>query len=175
LADLDSLRLELAGAEMPAAEQVTQRLKDRLAEWRRAGPLPPDQAGVLSQRLQAACDAIEAAWPDGFPAGELDAESNVAQREKLCGRLERLAASVAAGADEPGDLAASLRLALAARTIGGAAAPPGEQMRRDAMDAADRLRSKWERLGPVIGARARILAERLAKADAELAELCGRR
>jgi hypothetical protein len=27
----------------------------------------------------------------------------------------------------------------------------------------------------VIGARARILAERLAKADAELAELCGRR
>jgi hypothetical protein len=124
--------------------------------------------------LQAACEAIEAAYPGGFPDGELDADSNVAQREKLCTRLERLAASVAAAVDEPGDLAESLRLALAARTIGGAAAPPGEQRRQDAMAAADRLRDKWQRLGPVIGARARTLAERFAKADAELAALCSR-
>jgi hypothetical protein len=172
LADLDSLRLELAGAEAPP-EQVTQRLRDRLADWRRAGPLPADRASEFGQRLQAACDAIEAACPGGFAEGELDAESNVAQREKLCTRLERLAASAAA-VDQPSDLAERLRLALAARTIGGAAAPPEEQERQDAMAAADRLREKWQRLGPVIGARARALAERFAKADAELAELCGR-
>jgi hypothetical protein len=46
-------------------------------------------------------------------------------------------------------------------------------MRRDAQEAADRLRDKWQRLGPVIGPRARALAQRFAQVDAEVTDLCG--
>lgn len=175
LADLESLRLALAAPEAPTPEQVTERLKDRLAEWGRVGPMPPDRAGALTQRLQAGCDAIEAAYPNGLPDGELDAESNVPQREKLCVRLDRLAKSLATGLVEPSpsDLAERLKLALAANTIGGPATPPRQQIVREAVEAAERLREKWQRLGPVIGNRARALARRFEKADAELTDLRG--
>ena len=170
LADLESLRLALAGPDAPTPEEVTERVKDRLAEWGRIGPLPPHRARALSQRLQVGCDTIEAACASGLSAGAFDAESNVPQREKLCVRLERLVASLAAGAGEPSpsDLAERLKLALAARTIGGPATPPRQQMLRDAADAAERLREKWQRLGPVIGSRARALALRFETANAEL-------
>jgi hypothetical protein len=175
LADLESLRLALAAPEVLTPEQVTQRLKDRLAEWGRIGPIPPDRAQALNQRLQAGCDAIEAAYPSGLPDGEFDAESNVPQRAKLCVRLERLATSMATSVGEPSpsDLAERLKLALAATTIGGQATPPRQQMRRDALEAAERLREKWKRLGLIIGNRARALALRFEKADAEFTDLRG--
>jgi len=175
LADLESLRLALAGPEAPTPEQITQRLKDRLAEWGRIGPMPPDRARALAQRLQAGCDAIEAACPNGLPDGAFDAESNVPQREKLCVRLERLAASLATSVAEPSrsDLGERLKLALAAKTIGGPATPPRQQLLRDAVEAAERLREKWQRLGPIIGNRARALALRFEKADAEFTDLRG--
>jgi hypothetical protein len=170
LADLESLRVSMAGADAPSAEYVTQRLKDRLAEWRRIGPLAPDRARVLHQRLQASCDAIEAAYADGLPEDEFAAESNVEQREKLCLRLERLVASLTNTSEEPSprDLAERLKLALAANTIGGAAATPRERVLRDAVDTAERLREKWRRLGLVIGSRARLLARRFDQANADL-------
>lgn len=169
LSDLDALRLALAEPEQEAA-QIVERFKDRLAEWARNGPLPAERGDVLRQRLQAACDAIEASHPGGFPDGTFDAESNVSQREKLCVRLERLAETMAADVDQPSDVAERLKLALAARTIGGPALSLGERARQDAQEAAARLRDKWQRLGPIIGARARDLAERFAIADARL---CG--
>ncbi|MFI5365750.1 MAG: DUF349 domain-containing protein [Candidatus Binatia bacterium] len=173
VADLESLGLALAGPEAPTPEQVTQRLKDRLAEWDRIGPIPPDRARAFNQRLQAGCDVIGAACPNGLPDGAFDAESNVPQREKLCVRLERLATSLATSVDEPSprDLAERLKLALAAKTIGGPATPPHQQMLRDAVEAAERLREKWQRLGLVIGTRARALARRFEKADAKFTDL----
>jgi hypothetical protein len=131
-------------------------------------------ASALRQRLQATCDAIEAACPSGLPDGALDAESNVPQREKLCSRLERLATSLTASTNEPApsDLAARLKLALAANTIGGAATTRREQALREAAETAARLREKWRRLGPVIGSRARALALRFDQAAADLDALC---
>jgi hypothetical protein len=170
VADLESLVSALADPQAPTAEQIMQRLKDRLAEWGRISSIPPQHARVLAQRVQAACDAIEATYPNGIPEGELDVEGNVRLREKICVRLERLAESLAADASEPSpnDLAERLKLALAARTIGGQATPPREQMRRDALDTAERLKEKWQRLGPIIGKRARTLAQRFEKAAAGL-------
>ena len=170
VADLESLPVSIAGADAPTAEHVAQRLTERLAEWRRLGPIPPVRARALHQRLQASCDAIEAAYPDGLPEDDLAAESNVQQREKLCIRLERLVTSLTTSTDEPSpsDLAERLKLALAANTIGGTAATQHEQALREAADAADRLREKWERLGLVIGNRARALVRRFDKASADL-------
>jgi hypothetical protein len=168
--DLESLAAALVGSEALAAEQIVPRLKERLSEWTRLGTFPPQHEGALTQRLQAACDAIEAAFPDGVPDAELDVESSLRLREKLCVRLERLTTSLAADTAEPSpsDLAERLKLALAARTIGGEATTPREQMRREALDTAERLKQKWQRLGPVIGSRARALALRFERAAAEL-------
>jgi hypothetical protein len=170
LADLEALRESIANADAPTPEDTTQRLEDSLAAWGRLGEMPPDRASALRQRLQATCDAIEAACPSGLPDGALDAESNVPQREKLCSRLERLAASLTASTEEPApsDLAARLKLALAANTIGGAATTRREQALREAAETAARLREKWRRLGPVIGSRARALALRFERAAADL-------
>jgi hypothetical protein len=130
----------------------------------------PAHAGALTQRLQSACDTIEAAYTDQTFADELDVEANVRQREKLCARLESLALSLAVDAAEPSpnDLAERLKLALAARTIGGRATTPREQMRREALDTAERLKQKWQRLGLVIGPRSRALAVRFEKTAARL-------
>jgi len=168
LGHLDALRAAITGADAPSPDDVTQRLRDHLGEWNRLGVVPPDHARRLQLRLQASCDAIEAACPDGLTADALAAESNAPQREKLCTRLERLVDSLAAGDDEPppGNLAERLKLALAANTIGGPAATQHEQARREALENADRLREKWQRLGPIIGQRARVLARRFETAVA---------
>ncbi len=177
LAGLEALRGAIAGADAPTPEHVTQRLKGCLAAWRCVGPIPPDRTSALRQRLQAGCDAIEAVYPGELPDGEFAGETNVQQREKLCLRLERLVTSLTTSIDEPSasDLAARLQLALAANTIGGPATTRRELALRDAAETAARLREKWQRLGPVIGARARALVLRFDTAAAALDALCGAR
>lgn len=166
--DLESLAAALAGAEAPPAEEVAPRLQERLAEWSRAS-VPPAHAAALTQRLQTACDAIEAACPAEAVQQVLDVDSIIQQREKICSRLERLATSIAETAEPAAnELAERLKLALAARTIGGKALTEREQARREALDTAEKLRQKWQRLGPIVGRRTRALAERFAKASAAL-------
>lgn len=169
LAGLDGLLASLATPDAPAPERVATEIKERLAAWARLGTLPGARAKEFNARLQDVCSAIERACPDGLRGDEIDAEAACKQREKLCVRLERLAESVAAGANEPpaSDLAERLKLALAANTIGGPANPPREQARLDAIEEAERLRAKWARLGPVVGERARTLAERFDRARAQ--------
>lgn len=169
LADLESLRVSIAAPDAPTPDHVTQQLNDDLAEWRRLGSIPPDKAKALNQRLQAACDALEAACPDGLHDEALGAETNIKQREKLCVRFEQLVASLAASADEASasDLAERLQLALAAHTIGGSAMPSREQALRAVLETVEGLKAKWQRLGPVVGARARALVLRFEKSSAD--------
>lgn len=165
LAALEALLASLADPDPPAPERVASEVGERLAAWGRLGPLPAAKARELNARLQEVCNAIEHACPDGLRGGELDAEAACKQREKLCARLERLTESLAvAGEPEPANLAERLKLALAANTIGGPATPPRERARREAEEEAERLQAKWARLGPVVGEKARALAERFDRA-----------
>jgi hypothetical protein len=174
LTDLDTLRASLAGAEPPTADVATQRLKEALEAWGRVGPLPSARVAGLRRRLQAACDSGEAACPQGLLEAELAAQTALVQREKLCTRLERMAASLAAEKDEAPqtDLGERLKLALAANTIGGAAATPREKALREARETAERLRARWQRMGPIIGDRGRTLAQRFDKALADVETRC---
>ena len=177
LADLDSLRVSTGTPDAPPPERIAQQLSDALSEWSRVGSIPPEKAKRLNERLQAVCDAIEAACPDALRGHALDSEASVKPRQKLCVRLERLVTSLAANAAAPAasDLAERLKLALAANTIGGAATPPLDQAMHAAVEEAERLRAKWERLGPVVGDRARACAARFEKACADFLELRQRR
>lgn len=173
LGHLEALARSLGETTPASADDATQRLKEGLAAWSQITSLPAARARTLSHRLQVACDAIEAACPHGLPEESLEAEANVAQREKLCTRFERLVAALGTKVEEPtsNDLALRLKLALAAKTIGGQAMTPRQQALHEAREAAARLREKWQRLGPLIGPRARDLAARFEKAASDLQSL----
>lgn len=173
VADLEALLASAGSAAAPTPDEIARRLRDGLAEWGRRGAISPALEQSLGARIQAACAAIEAACAEDLEAVGLDVSAAVQQREKLCVRLERIVEEFTALAAQPvkEDLGERLRLAMAANTIGGSAAPPRERALRDLVDAAERLRAKWDKGAPIVGARARSLAPRFDAAWARLSEL----
>ena len=144
-----------------------------LAAWRGLGAMPPGHARELNERLQNACETIEAACPQELRASVLVGEHDRKQREKLCARLDRVIATLEAIVTEPSsvDLAERLRQAMAANTIGGSALPDGEKARRAAVEEGERLHERWERLGPIVGPANRALAARFHGAYARFRDL----
>lgn len=173
VAGLEALRDALGGDEAPPPEEVARQLHERLVAWGRRGTIPAALLRPLEARVQAACAAIEAACPEDLEEAGFEVAGNVAQREKICSRLEKLVDSFAARAAEPEvqDLGQRLRLAMAANTIGGSAALPREQALRDDVAAAEKLRDKWERMSPVVGKSARALQPRFDAAREKFDEL----
>ena len=114
----------------------------------------------------AALERLLTARPDAFRGTELDVESNRQRMIKLCERVEGFLTDVAATpASSSQALAAMLREALAANTIGGRA---GEETKWRAMAEDVRaVQASWNRLGPVPGETGRQLADRFHRA-------CGR-
>ncbi len=107
----------------------------------------------LTRRVVAARNRFIEAYPASFRGTELDPEANRARREKLCSRVEALAAAHAeasASAALTGqDLARRLKEALASNTIGG----KGEAEARQRAERAEveSAQAAWKRLGPVPG------------------------
>jgi hypothetical protein len=111
-----------------------------------------------------ALERLITTYPDVFKGTELDIEANRQRMERLCARVEGFVTE--AGAAPPPNssqaLAAMLREALAANTIGGRA---GEESKWRAMaDEVRQAQSSWARLGPVPGDAGRQLADRFHKA-----------
>jgi hypothetical protein len=93
-----------------------------------------------------------AAHAASFKGTELDPEANRLRREKLCARVEALAAAAADDATDAltGDaLARRLKEALAANTIGGRGEV--EARRRAERAEVESAQATWKRLGPVPG------------------------
>jgi DNA polymerase III psi subunit len=152
---------------------VGRRLGELLAAWRGLGTMSPGRARELNERLQNACETIEAVCPQELRDSVFAGEHDRKQRERLCTRLERVIASLEAIVAEPSsvDLAERLRQAMAANTIGGAALPDGEKARRAAVEEGERLHERWERLGPIVGPANRALAARFHGAYAHFRDL----
>ncbi len=165
---LESLRDAANSETPPSPEDIAKQLAEGLTEWGRRGTVPAPIGDRLEARVREACGAIEAACPVDLEDVGFDTASANAQREKLCTKLEKLCVSFAdraADAEaEPQDLGQRLRLAMAANTIGGSAAPPREQALRDDITAAEKVADKWQRLAPVVGKTARSLEQRFAAA-----------
>ncbi len=119
---------------------------------RQATALPVADEEALTRRLVEARNALIAAHPASFAGTELDPEANRSKREKLCARVEVLAASTAeeGSAALTGDaLAKRLKEALASNTIGGRA--EAEARRKAERAEVESARAAWKRLGPVPG------------------------
>ena len=135
-----------------------------------------ERANLFDDRFAAAFNRIMAQWPAAFAGTELDPESNRKRMESLVKRMEDLAASVAgpaSAADEEAlspttKLAAMLRDALAANTIGGKV--DNDSRLRAANDEVRQAQASWSRIGFVPEETRRALAGRFEKAIKKIAD-----
>ena len=140
-------------------EGLLERVRSLRSRWNLTTPVVRHGADPLSGRFVAALERVMAAYPDAFAGTELDIEANRQKMERLCARVEALTAEQAAApASGSQALAAMLREALAANTIGGRA---GEESKWRAMaEDVRQAQAAWNRLGPVPGEVGRALTER---------------
>jgi len=139
--------------------------------------IEPDRARALDARFAAALAAILARWPAAFAGTDLDPDANRKRMESLVLRVERLAQSIDGQADgtASGDrlspaerLAARLKEALAANTIGGRAADDSRW--RAAADEVRQAKAAWSGLGAVPEDARRALGDRFHRACRRITE-----
>lgn len=142
-------------------------VKDVLALKRQldqAPGLPREQSEPLATRAADALTRLVQAYGEAFKGTDLDADQNRRRLEQLCQQVEALA-----GEDKAPDnlspaeiLAAQLREALAANTIGGRA--DDEARWRNAAEDVKKAQAAWRRVGPVPDVVGRELTDRFQHA-----------
>jgi hypothetical protein len=141
-----------------------------------------ERAAALDARFQTSFNRVIASWPSVFGGTDLDPDANRKRMEALVKRVEDLAASLtpggpgAAGNDAALSpttrLAAMLKEALAANTIGGKV---DEDSRwRAAQEDVRQAQASWTRIGPVAEAERRALSDRFQRACRRIMEGAGR-
>ena len=180
--ELESLAPTSNGSEVassPArhdgAEGLLERVRSLRSRWNLTTPVVRHGADPLSARFMTALERVMAAHPEAFAGTELDAEANRQKMDRLCARVEALTAETAVAQAPTGSqaLAAMLREALAANTIGGRA---GEESKWKAMaEDVRQAQAAWSRLGPVPGDVGRALSERFHRACNRFHELYRRK
>jgi hypothetical protein len=171
--ELESLVPEAGSGEPIDPASLLERVRALRSRWNQSTPVVRHGADPLSARFVGALERVMAASPEAFRGTELDSEANRQKMEKLCNRVEGF---LNEGANTPSSsqaLAAMLREALAANTIGGRA---GEESKWKAMSEDVRqAQAAWNRLGPVPDETGRQLAERFHRACSRFFELYRRR
>ncbi len=137
-----------------------------------------EHAQALDDRFAAAFKGVIARWPAAFAGTELDPEANRKRMESLVQRMEELAKSLGSSLPSTGaalspttKLAAMLRDALAANTIGGKVDDTARL--RAASDEVRQAQTSWSRIGYVPEEVRRSLSDRFARAARAVAERSG--
>jgi uncharacterized protein DUF349 len=161
---------EGAGTEPPADLMARVRsLRGKWASELAARGVDRDKAAALDARFAAAFSGVLAKWPAVFGGTDLDPDANRKRMEALVRRMEDLAKSLA-GPAAGGDaalspttrLAAMLKEALAANTIGGKV--DDDSRFRAAHEDVRQAQASWSRIGPVPEEARRALADRFQRA-----------
>jgi hypothetical protein len=159
----------------PPAELVTKvrALRGRWQQEIAARGVDPERAQALDRRFADAFAAVLARWPSAFAGTDLDPDANRKRMEALVRRVEDLATSIAGPASAPAEndqaisptvrLAAMLKEALAANTIGGRV--DEDSRARAATEELRQAQASWSRIGPVPEDVKRALADRFQKAS----------
>ena len=171
-ADLEGLVPE-EGAETASPDDLVARVLAAQTAWRQAGELPSDAMAPLAERFARVRDRLVALHPSTFAGTELDPEASRRKAEKLVVRVEAALEEsapkrTAATAETTEDLAARLREALAANTIGGHEAV--EARWASATTEVESAQAAWRRLGPLPGPEGTVLAERFDRACTQFFE-----
>jgi hypothetical protein len=163
-ADLESVLAAPEGAEPESDEALAKKVLAFKRQWDQGPAITRAQAEPLVARFTAALNAVVEARPAAFKGSELDPEAARKRMEQLCQIVEGFAGDEKAEVKRsPAEiLAAQLREALAANTIGGRA--DDEAKWRNAADEVRKAQAAWRRLGPLPDAAAHDLEARFQKA-----------
>jgi hypothetical protein len=176
LADRETAVAELEGL-VPAADAVNPdvpadlyaKVQAARARYLQGPELPRHALAPLSDRVNSAMLALVRHWPDAFRGTELDPDATRRKMEKLVNKIESLLPAEAT--ESPANLspaemlARQWREALAANTMGAAAARQAEDARHRAVEQEVRsAQSAWQRLGPLDPETRRPLQERFDRA-----------
>jgi hypothetical protein len=175
-----------ARSEPPAdLMQTVRTLRGRWQTEIAARGVDRDRAMALDDRFAKAFAAAIQRWPSVFGGSDLDPDANRKKMETIVQRIEALAKSIGGPASAAADaalspttrLAAMLKEALAANTIGGKA--DDDSRLRAAGDEVRQAQATLSRIGPVPDQVRRALADRFQRAtrrisDATQAKATGR-
>jgi len=164
--------LEALAAEPEPPADVVAKIRDIRSRWQRELALrgvDRERAAQLDQRFADGFNRVVAQWPAPFNGTDLDPDANRKRMEAIVNRAEELAnslggpASAAASAASPTErLAAMLKEALAANTIGGKV--DEDSRARAALEEARHAQANFTRIGPVPEETRRALADRFQRA-----------
>jgi hypothetical protein len=162
LDELDAMAAASAEAD-PAA--LGAKVDQTWAEFRGLEAAPVD----LRDRLIQVVQRVAETRPEILKGTRFDPATTRKRREKLCARLEELAASASA---EPKkltlqEMALALRERLATNTIAGGSGG-GVSGRKHAEQEVDKIVASWAQLGPPLDADARAMEERFERARGAL-------
>ncbi|MEO6409423.1 MAG: DUF349 domain-containing protein, partial [Burkholderiaceae bacterium] len=159
------------GSDVPADLLATARtLRSRWQQEIASRGVDPDRARALDQRFALAFGHVITRWPAAFGGSDMDPESNRKRMETLVSKVEALAESLsgktgpaAEGESSPTTrLAAMLKEALAANTIGGK--PDDDSRLRAAQEEVRQAQMQLSRIGLVPDEARRQLSDRFQRA-----------
>jgi Domain of Unknown Function (DUF349) len=165
------------GAEAPADLMANVRaLRGRWQTELAARGVDRDRALALDDRFAKAFAAVIQRWPSVFGGSDLDPDANRKKMETIVHRIEALAKSIGGPASAAADaslspttrLAAMLKEALAANTIGGKA--DDDSRLRAASEEVRQAQATLSRIGPVPDQVRRALADRFQRATRRIAD-----
>ena len=162
--ELEGLLAPAEGEPAVEDEAFAKKVLALKRQWDQGPVLARAQGEPLTERFAKALVATIAARPEAFKGTEFDPEATRKRMEQLCQIVEGVA-----GEDKAAEqlspaaiLAAQLREALAANTIGGRA--DDEARWRNAAEDVRKAQASWRRLGPVPDAIGRDLEGRFQRA-----------
>jgi hypothetical protein len=176
-AEVEALAALPEGSEPPADLLATARqLRSRWQQEVNARGVDPERARALDQRFALAFGTIVNRWPAVFGGSDMDPESNRKRMEALVAKVEALATSLSGPANPAADaavspttrLAAMLKEALAANTIGGKA--EDDSRFRAAQEELRQAQSAFTRIGLVPEDARRQLTDRFQRAVRKVSE-----
>ena len=169
VAELEALVPPADAVDAAMPEDLYAKVQASRARYLQGPELPRHVLTPLSDRVNAALLALVVQWPEAFKNTELDPDTTRRKMEKLVTKIEAL---LPADSKEPvGNLspaevlARQWREALAANTMGAAAARQAEEARHRATEQEVRsAQSAWQRLGPLDPAERKPLQDRFDRA-----------
>ena len=168
VAELEGL-IPAADSDAPMPDDLHAKVQAARARWLQGPELPRHTLAPLSDRVNAAMLALVSRWPDAFKNTDLDPDVTRRKMEKLVNKVEAL---LPPDSKEPAKdlspaeiLARQWREALAANTMGAAAARQADDARHRAAEQEVRsAQSAWLRLGPLAQDTRKPLQERFDRA-----------
>ena len=155
-------------------------LRGRFQQEVAARGVDRERAAALDDRFGTAFKAVLTRWPQAFAGTDLDPDANRKRMESLVQRMEDLAKSLGAPASAAGSdaalsptnrLAAMLKEALAANTIGGKV--DDDTRLRAAAEDVRQAQANWSRIGFVPEESRRSLTDRFSRAIRAVSERAG--